>query len=559
MTSRFAMSETAAFDELAREFFGVWFRFHPDAALRAGVADFGALLPAQADDDHAALGNWLETLIVALEEFDYGALDPERQIDLQLMFALARVEHREMLERDWRHRDPVRFLPLTAIHYLTLLSPEGMRDALSALLTAVPSHLRLALAQLKPMAALVPAVLVQESIEAAEDGRRYLRVLCRSRWLRGHCHGCGELEAQAETAGEALRQYAAALRREIAPVAAGKAGCGSEHLGFLLRHRHLLDVDPSDCGPLLDVLVAQCEEQLAVLSNASPATVPEATAVPRPASEAAAVRDLLRAECEAMAERVECGMGISPPTAPLRIAGGPACPRSGSARIDYVPDLGKAEGLLYIPDGDEHCTGDATPAEMRLRCSRLGWGGRHTLTFGGGMAARSLPRRLAAADTLSGGWALYQDRRLFDLAGDDAEKRAALRQRHQAIVTARVDLDLHRGSIDTGLAAERLQQVAAAPETTALHRLAQVVRHPGAALAEVLGWQLIEAAASLDGGPEARVLHQRLLGQGPIPLALALREALGETHWQAAWRAAGFGAAPNQVNAGLSQAGAPSA
>ena len=92
-----------------------------------------------------------------------------------------------------------------------------------------------------------------------------------------------------------------------------------------------------------------------------------------------------------------------------------------------------------------------------------------------------------------------------------------------------------------------------------MHRLAQIVRHPGAALAEVLGWQLIEAAASLDGGREARVLHQRLLGQGPIPLALALREALGETHWQAAWRAAGFGAAPTRVNAGLSQAGAPSA
>ncbi len=38
------MSEAAAFDQLAQEFFDVWFRFHPDAALRAGVADFGALL-----------------------------------------------------------------------------------------------------------------------------------------------------------------------------------------------------------------------------------------------------------------------------------------------------------------------------------------------------------------------------------------------------------------------------------------------------------------------------------------------------------------------------------
>jgi len=528
------MSEAAAFDQLAQEFFDVWFRFHPDAALRAGVADFGALLPAQADDDQAALGNWLETLIVALEEFDYAALDPARQIDLQLMFALARVEHREMLERDWRHRDPVRFLPLTAIHQLTLLRPEGMRDALSALLTAVPAYLRLALAQLQPMAALVPAVLVQESIEAAEDGQRYLRALCRSRWLRSHCHGCGELESQAETAGEALRQYAAALGREIAPVSAGNAGCGAEHLRFLLRHRHLLDVDPLVCVHLLEQLAAECEARLAHLP--APATAS------RRSSQQAAPRDLLRAECGAMAERVERTLGISMPPVPLRIAGGPACPRPGDGRIHYVPDLSNAEGVLYIPDGDEPCMGDSTPAEMRLRCSSLGWGGRHALTFSGGMAARSLARRLSAADTLSGGWALYLGRQLFEATGNDAERRAALLRRRQAIAAARVDLDLHCGNIDAAAAAARMQQPSEPPKSNPLHQVAQVVRHPGDALAVVLGWQLIEAAAALDGGPEAAVLHQRLLGQGAIPLPLAMTYAVGETHWQAALSAAGIGA-----------------
>jgi len=197
--------------------------------------------------------------------------------------------------------------------------------------------------------------------------------------------------------------------------------------------------------------------------------------------------------------------------------------------------------VLYIPDGDEPPMGEATPAEMRLRCSSLGWGGRHALTFSGGMPARSLARRLAAADTLSGGWALYLERRLFVATDDDAERHAALLRRRQAIAAARVDLDLHCGTIDATAAAARMQALSQSSVSNSLHQVAQVVRHPGDALAVVLGWQLIEAAAARDGGPEAAVLHQRLLGQGAIPLSLVMTHAVGDTHWQAALSAVGLG------------------
>ena len=105
-----------------------------------------------------------------------------------------------------------------------------------------------------------------------------------------------------------------------------------------------------------------------------------------------------------------------------------------------------------------------------------------------------------------------------------------------------MDLDLHCGNIDATAAAARMQQPSESPASNPLHQVARVVRHPGDALAVVLGWQLIEAAASLDGGPEAAVLHQRLLAQGAIPLPLAMTHAVGETHWQAALSAAGLGA-----------------
>ena len=160
--------EAAAFDALAEEFFSVWFRYHPDVAAAAGVRGYEHLLPAQTDDELAALGAWLETLVVALEEIDYWLLDADRRIDLRLMFGAARVEHQELLERDWRHRDPLRFLPVAEIYHLTLQPPSHVREVLAVLLGAVPDYLRLALSHLRSMAELVSPVLVDAAIEEAE-------------------------------------------------------------------------------------------------------------------------------------------------------------------------------------------------------------------------------------------------------------------------------------------------------------------------------------------------------------------------------------------------------
>ena len=106
--------------------------------------------------------------------------------------ALAAVEHRELLERDWRHRDPLRFLPLAEIHRLTLRAPPSLRGDLLSLLGAVPAHLRLAITQLTPMAELIPPPLAAAAIRAADAGPGYLRELVRSRWLQAHCRGTGE-------------------------------------------------------------------------------------------------------------------------------------------------------------------------------------------------------------------------------------------------------------------------------------------------------------------------------------------------------------------------------
>ena len=75
------MSEAAAFDALLEEYYPVWLRFHPESAQAVGDYRFADRFRAADDDDIGALLSWLESLLVSLEELDFGALDGDRQLD----------------------------------------------------------------------------------------------------------------------------------------------------------------------------------------------------------------------------------------------------------------------------------------------------------------------------------------------------------------------------------------------------------------------------------------------------------------------------------------------
>jgi hypothetical protein len=224
------------------------------------------------------------------------------------------------------------------------------------------------------------------------------------------------------------------------------------------------------------------------------------------------------------------------PAASLLVAGGPAHPGPGAAAggadwpptgengagIDYVPDLVNGRGTLYVAD-TLAATDPATASTVALCCAGLGWGGLHTLTFAGGMTARSLPRLLSRGVSLTHGWPLSLPG-AAPLAADSAVRR--LRQR--TVAAARLELDLHLGRVDLAGARERAARLGDPDRVLTI-----LIRAPGDALAAVLGWQLIDAARQLaapDGGTEAqRRFHDRLLTQGPIPASAALGAGLGHS------------------------------
>lgn len=529
------MSDAAAvFDGLAADFFSVWFRFHPDRACEAGIPGFDQLLPAQSDDELAALAAWLESLIVALEEIDYVALDRERRIDLELMFSAARVEHQELHLRNWRRCDPLRFLPTGEIYRLTLSPPRDLRGALVQLLGGLPQHLRLAESQLVPAAATVAPEMAQAAIEEAENGRCYLRELARSTWLRKHCHGWNQIDLLADEACTALAGFADMLRAEVAPYASGALGCGPRHLRFLLRHRHYIDCDPLVGAGVLDRALEETDRRLIELCDdlgIAPEEAPQR--LDAVAVDARTRLESYHVECERLHGALRRSGIVSLPQAPLHICERPECPRPHRFGADYVAGWDDdCSGTLFLASQDPGL--DAAPdalARVRGRCLSRTWGGAHLIAYAGGKTARRVPRRVAGGTSLTRGWDLYLRERLGAGEGYGAspeERLHGLLHRRALIVSAQLDLGLHAGHLTAVEALGRME--ACGPEDRS--RLVRMAQAPGDAVAGVLGWRMISEARRLleqwqGTGFSERTFHDRLVGHGPIPLTLVLRHELG--------------------------------
>ena len=527
------MNDTAAaFDALAEEFFSVWFRYHPDRALAAGVHGYEHLLPAQSDDELAALGGWLETLIVALEELDFSALDEDRRIDLRLMFGAARVEHQELLERDWRHRDPLRFLPVAGIYRLTLQPPEDVRGNLVSLLEAVPEYLRLAVSHLRSMAELVAPALVDAAVHESELGRCYLRELARSPWLKRNCYGVSEIETLVERACKALAGFGDTLRADIGPRAHAELGCGEEHLRFLFRHRHFMELDTRQVRDTLDTALAASSEALERLcvDRGFPGSAVWRHLTERRVERGERLELCRRESLQLVAFLRQTGLA-SLPDAKLQLREWSACPHPHGLGIDYVADRERGCGTYFVSADGSAGQGREPLTVLRSRCMDRTWAGSHLLAFAGGEQGWRFPRRLCAGGGLARAWGMYFRERLAELGHFGRDDRLLLAlQRRAAVQRAQLDLELHVGNLTTAEAGRRLSAIEGEdPDAVGLVALA---RHPGDALAGVLGWQALarlrrrmETAEAV--GFEERRFHDRLLSRGRIPISLILSAEFG--------------------------------
>jgi len=95
-----------SFDNLVQDYYRAWFRFHPEQAVEAGIESYADLLRPFSDEDTGVLISLNEKLLDALDEIDSSALDSNREVDLKILRGSARLELHDLLEQDWRLRDP---------------------------------------------------------------------------------------------------------------------------------------------------------------------------------------------------------------------------------------------------------------------------------------------------------------------------------------------------------------------------------------------------------------------------------------------------------------------
>ncbi len=164
---------------------------------------------------------------------------------------------------------------------------------------------------------------------------------------------------------------------------------------------------------------------------------------------------------------------------------------------------------------------DADTAPATAQASADGDGdGRHLAVT----AAARGPRRFANDASWALGWQLYLSRRGAQGAPGGAQAPGVrLTESHELLLLARLDLDLHRGLIDgEQVLASLARQGLEGPAAEAL--VARLARHPGDALAGVLGWWLLEQVRDLPGagaGLAESAWCARLASHGAIPLSLA--------------------------------------
>ena len=156
------------FERIRDDYYQAWFRFHPEIALDVGVQGYEHLLRPYTDEDQGALLTLNEKLLAALEEFDESSLRPGEQIDFELMRGAAFLEMEEILNFDWRKRDPEAYIPLHAIYQLTIKETENFASALRQRLSSMPTYLRNARQYLSQEPERIPQRWLESTLTGVE-------------------------------------------------------------------------------------------------------------------------------------------------------------------------------------------------------------------------------------------------------------------------------------------------------------------------------------------------------------------------------------------------------
>ena len=539
---------TERFDALLDAYYKAWFRYHPEAAVEAGIDGYSDRLTPYGDDDAGALVTLSRELMFSLDELDAEQLDPDRQIDYELAWSSAALEVEELLVADWRYRDPERYLPVNAIHQLLMRPVADFEQALEARLAQIPEYLRGARQQLAARADEIPSLWMLSALETARQGSRFIEGVPRHPRLERCERSIPHLSGLTAAAATALNNFADCLESDLAPQARGDFACGEKLFNDILNYRHFLDIDADRVHALgqelFDETASRLREACMVINgNDDVGKLAEKIRARHPAAD-----ELLPRYCSEMAAakafvRQHDLVGL-PQTERLSVIETPVFLRHEipfAAYHEPTPNDPEQHAWYYVtPTDDPELLAHHDFASIRQTCVHEAWPGHHLqfVTANLNPTARSLPRLLNPSATLYEGWALYCEQMMLEqgFGAHPEQEFVMLRDRLWRALRIMLDVELHCRGLGVEEAAQRMGEALGMSREHAMADLTWYTRSPGVPLGYATGWALINALRDRVRADEGdafslRGFHDRLLAGGSMALPLVIRRGFGDDTW----------------------------
>jgi uncharacterized protein (DUF885 family) len=363
----------------------------------------------------------------------------------------------------------------------------------------------------------------------------------------------------ARAAAGAFEEFRSHLTNEVMPHDTGGYACGAEAFSLLLRRGHFVERDAEEIARWAEAELREAEADLeAHVADVGASSWREALArlADHHVSADGYYRrfDELRDACRALVERRGLLTWID---WPLRFVPQPSWAREAAPYLYFLPY--RSPPAFGAPTAHEYLVAPIDPSTSADRAERIlreqndsviklnhvvhhGSVGHHFQNWHAYRAASRIGR-VAAVDcasriaffcggTMAEGWATYVTQLVAetDLL-TPLEQFSARHGRLRAAARAFVDVRLHEGRLSLDDAARLYEERVGMSPPAARGEAVKNSMFPGAALIYLVGSDLIRRlrarAAVLHGRAfDLKAFHDRLLGQGSLPIALITPEML---------------------------------
>jgi len=528
------------FARIEQSYLNTWCRFHPESALEAGIDDYaGKLKPF----DEEAIGIQIvlnEKCLAALEEIELDELEPDSQIHYQILHGWASLEHHALLEHDWRYRDPTQFMPINALHQLTIRPVSNFDQALSDRLSAIPDYLRDAKNFLMAVPAVIPKVWLQMAQTECEAGISYCHHLHQHPLVAKAINKHDHIEQAIADAAKSLESFLSSLNR-IDKKCAGDFACGREQFDRLLQQQHFLPINAQILHKFGQNLFIETKQRLKQALADSELSLADIQA------QHPAEHDLLASyqhEMQAAAEFLQQNDLVSlPDQQNLNVINTPIFLQHQIPFAAYldpsVSDLNQTGYYYVTPTKQASELTEHNFAAISQTSVHEAWPGHHLQFVTANLSSQgsALLRRLNPVATLYEGWALYCEQMMLEQGFErhPGQQIIMLRDRLWRALRIIIDVEIHTQALSLENAAQKMVDALGFSHAQAMGELRWYSQAPTVPMSYAVGWALINALRDIvnpANNDELKAFHDQLLASGSIALPLVIQRQFGKELWQ---------------------------